>query len=305
MARKRPNVTGALDALLPAVSADDGGQRAVISTSDLKPNPYQPRRTFDEKKLRVLADSIREQGVLQPLLVRRSRGGFELVAGERRLRAARLAGLKEVPVEVRDLSDEQVMLLGAVENLQREGLSVIDEVDATIMILAQRLDLRRDEVRTTLNTLLRHPESNPEQVRHLEWVFSQLGGTWQSFAKNKVRILGWPEPILQAMRERSLGYTLAGIVAAASPEHQAELLERALSGATQAELRAELARRSFQKEHLAVPLEQAGKIAAVLRSRRALERLDSTRRRKLATLLTQIERLLEERTEEADPGGTE
>ncbi len=92
-------------------------------------NPHQPRRTFDEVRLRELAESIRAHGVIQPVVVRRTADGYELVVGERRLRAAALAGLSAVPAVVRELGDRDVALLALVENLQREDLDVIEEAE--------------------------------------------------------------------------------------------------------------------------------------------------------------------------------
>ena len=101
-----------------------------LKISLIVPNEYQPRHTFDEESLGELADSIREHGVVQPILVRRKNHQYELIAGERRLRAAEMAGLKEIPAIVRDYSDKQSAEIALIENLQREGLTVIEEGEA-------------------------------------------------------------------------------------------------------------------------------------------------------------------------------
>ena len=112
--------------------------REVLSLppEDIHPNPYQPRRSFDPAELETLADSIRRHGILQPLTVRRQDGGWELVAGERRLRAARLAGLKTVPCVERKASDEDSALLALVENLQRQDLHYLEEAGAIAEYIA-------------------------------------------------------------------------------------------------------------------------------------------------------------------------
>ena len=99
-----------------------------ISISEIRPNPYQPRKDFNEEALQELADSIREQGVFQPIIVRKSSiKGYELVAGERRLRASKLAGKETIPAIIREYSEEIMIQVAVVENLQREDLRPIDE----------------------------------------------------------------------------------------------------------------------------------------------------------------------------------
>jgi len=121
---KKPRGLGrGLDALLPKTS----GSPTKLPLALIKPNPEQPRRRFDQAALEELAASIKKQGLLQPLLVRPKGEGYELVAGERRYRAAQLAGLEEVPVVVRDLDDTEVLELALVENLQREDLNPVEE----------------------------------------------------------------------------------------------------------------------------------------------------------------------------------
>ena len=117
-----------------------------IPIEDIAPNPFQPRSSFDDEGLRELADSIRATGVLQPVLLRRSPGGgFQLVAGERRLRAARAAGLEAVPAVVREVSDREMMELSLVENIQRENLNPIEEAKA-FHALSERAGLTHDQI---------------------------------------------------------------------------------------------------------------------------------------------------------------
>jgi ParB family chromosome partitioning protein len=101
-----------------------------VLLSDIQPNPEQPRRHFDEAALETLAESIRRRGLLQPLVVRRVRGGYELIAGERRLRASQRAGLETVPVVVREADPQERLELALIENLQRENLSPLEEAEA-------------------------------------------------------------------------------------------------------------------------------------------------------------------------------
>lgn len=101
-----------------------------VAISELRPNPYQPRKVFDREALSDLASSIKEHGVFQPIIVKKSIKGYEIIAGERRVRASKLAGLEKIPAIVRNLNDEQMMEIALLENLQRENLSAIEEAKA-------------------------------------------------------------------------------------------------------------------------------------------------------------------------------
>lgn len=123
-----------LEALLPGTGATETSPppaRDRVAVTEIRPNPDQPRRHFDESALQALADSLRRHGLLQPLVVRRAPGGgYELIAGERRLRAAQRAGLETVPVLVRDAGPQERLELALVENLQREDLTPLEEAEA-------------------------------------------------------------------------------------------------------------------------------------------------------------------------------
>jgi len=113
----------------PRVETDSGALSFRVEVDRITPSPFQPRRTFDEAKIEELAASIRNQGIIQPLVVRHKGDGYELIAGERRWRAAMRAGLTQVPIVVRDASDHEALQLALVENLQREDLNPIEEAN--------------------------------------------------------------------------------------------------------------------------------------------------------------------------------
>ena len=128
MSTKRGGLGKGLDAIFAENTTESGSGAVMLKISELEPNREQPRREFDEKSMAELADSISQHGVLQPLLVRPLfGGGYQIVAGERRWRAARMAGLSEVPAMVREMSDSEVMELALIENLQREDLTPLEE----------------------------------------------------------------------------------------------------------------------------------------------------------------------------------
>ena len=149
-----------------------------LSVDALRPNPNQPRVEFDEDSLHALSDSIRRYGILQPLTVRRTDEGYELIAGERRLRAAKLAGLDEVPCIMLDVNMEDASLIALIENLQRRDLDFIEEA-------------------TGISQLIRmFGMSQEEAARRL--------GKSQSAVANKLRLLRLPSDVLDALRANGL-----------------------------------------------------------------------------------------------------
>ncbi len=116
-----------------------------IPLDDLRPNPYQPRKRFDDEALKELSESIRNHGVFQPIIVKKSIKGYEIIAGERRCRASRLAGRDTIPAIIRSFTDEQMMEIALLENLQRENLSAIEEAIAYKAML-DKLNLTQDEL---------------------------------------------------------------------------------------------------------------------------------------------------------------
>ncbi len=144
-----------------------------ISLNELRPNPYQPRKVFNDEALDELANSIKEHGVFQPIIVKKSIKGYEIIAGERRVRASQKAGLTKIPAIVRNLNDEQMMEIALLENLQRENLSAIEEAIAYKSMI-EKLSLTQDELAkkvgksrshiTNILGLLRLPKEVQEMV---------------------------------------------------------------------------------------------------------------------------------------------
>lgn len=134
-----------LDALLGGSGVPEGSSVSTLSVYLIDTNLDQPRKSFDEAKLRELAVSIEQHGVVQPIIVKKSDDRYKIIAGERRFRAARMAGLNEVPVIVRDLDEQEVLEVSLIENLQRENLNPIEEA-AAIRALMDEHDLTQEEV---------------------------------------------------------------------------------------------------------------------------------------------------------------
>lgn len=149
------------------------GDIKELLVSDIRPNPYQPRKSFDEDALRELAESIKNYGVFQPIIVKKSIKGYDLIAGERRLRASRLAGLETIPAIIKDMSDDQMREIALLENLQRENLTpielawaykgIIDSLHIRQEDLADKIGKSRSHVTNTLG-LLRLPDEVQNQI---------------------------------------------------------------------------------------------------------------------------------------------
>ncbi len=148
MAMNKKQVLGkGLGALIPTASGSEEPQKGILycSIDKIHANPNQPRKLFNESSLTALAETIKEKGILQPLLVRKSGKSFELIAGERRLRASKMAGLKDVPVLVREAAETDSLELSVLENIQREDLNPIEEAKAYQEMLDQ-LDLTQEKL---------------------------------------------------------------------------------------------------------------------------------------------------------------
>ena len=124
--------------------AKSNNEVVELPLSELRPNPYQPRKIFDEEALNELAISIKEHGVFQPIIVKKSIKGYEIIAGERRYRASKIAGLETIPAIIRDFTDDEMMQISLLENLQRENLTAIEEAKAYKSII-EALCLTQDE----------------------------------------------------------------------------------------------------------------------------------------------------------------
>jgi ParB family chromosome partitioning protein len=174
-----------LNALITSNLIEEGEQVKEVSISEIRPNPYQPRKEFEQSAIDELALSIKEHGIIQPLIVRKSIKGFELVAGERRLRAAKATGLKQVPVVVKAYTDQQLMEIALIENLQRENLNPLEEAEAYEKLIA-------------------HHEYTQEQL-------AQKIGKSRPHVANMLRLLQLPEKIrkMVSTSELSMGHARA------------------------------------------------------------------------------------------------
>ena len=171
----------------------------MIDLNELRANPYQPRKNFDEDALNELAASIKEHGVFQPIIVKKSIKGYEIIAGERRVRASKKAGMKEIPAIIRDFNDTQMMEIALLENLQREDLTAIEEAGA-YKKLQETLNLTQEELATRL-------------------------GKSRSHITNMLGLLTLPDKIQKDISERKISMGHARILSKLEDQTQQKKLE--------------------------------------------------------------------------------
>ena len=165
-----------------------------LNLDELRANPYQPRKVFDEEALQDLANSIKEHGVFQPIIAKKSIKGYEIIAGERRVKASRLAGLKTVPAIIREFTDNEMMEIALLENLQRENLNAIEEAEAYKNLLTT-LDITQEKL-------------------------AQRIGKSRSHITNMIGLLNLPEQVKQLLEEKKLTMSHARVLSKIENEEQ-------------------------------------------------------------------------------------
>jgi ParB family chromosome partitioning protein len=271
----------------------------------------QPRRYFDPEKLEQLVQSVREHGILEPLLVRPlSEGNYELVAGERRYRAAQALGLSEVPVVVKALNEREALQLALIENLQREDLSAFEETEGIVQLLALQLECPVEDVPKVLYRLQNERLSSKSngnvtinaEAEAVEQVFAGLGlMTWQSFIRNRLPLLNLPEDILEALRQGKIAYTKANVLARIEDEQERQSwLQDAITSSLSLSQIKERVKASQP------PLEQGEFAARIDATTKRVKKLkvweNPSKRSRLESLLKQLEALISESgLDEAQP----
>jgi ParB family chromosome partitioning protein len=267
----------------------------------------QPRRYFAPEAMQMLVESVKKDGVLQPILVRPFGDKYELVAGERRYRAAKEAGLTDIPAVVREMSDSEAVRFALMENLQREDLNPVEETEGILELLAITLELTTAEVPLLLQRLqkeikrkkLSHNvmgqpevESAQPELAIIQSVFDSLGRmSWESFTSNRLPLLNLPVDILEALRAGRLEYTKAKEIAKLESESsRQELLEEALASSLSL---SQIRERVKASQPLTEPPPLAARMATTYQLAKKLHVWDDPKKRKkLESLLSQIEALL-------------
>jgi ParB family chromosome partitioning protein len=286
----------------------------LLSLGALQLPERQPRRYFDPQAMDELVGSIQRHGILQPLLVRPVgedlAGEYEVVAGERRYRAAREAGLTEVPVVIRKLSDEEALQYALLENLQREDLNPVEETEGILRLLALGLEQDTEDVISLLyrmqNSLRHQAREDGSIVTHnvmgnseeevVLGIFDGLGiMTWESFVNNRLPLLHLPDDILEALRSGRIAYTKARAIARLRDEQEREaMLREAVTQDLSLSVIRSRVSALLANQAAPTPLDlpsRASALARKLRRRKVLR--DEKKRERLEILLAEMERLLE------------
>ena len=211
---------------------------ATVALSAISLPSQQPRRYFDPIKMEQLIQSVKQHGILENLLIRpiqNQPGQYELVAGERRYRAAQAVGLVEVPVTIRELTDSEAIAIALVENLQRQDLNPVEETEGILQLVVLRLECAQNEVVSLLyrmqNDIQRLTDNViiQPQAESIKAIFSELGLMgWESFVSNRLPLLKLPEDVLEVLRSGQLEYTKARAIARVKDEEtRRQLLEDA------------------------------------------------------------------------------
>lgn len=236
MAKKGKGLGRGLDALLGGTLGEYGeGQVSEVSIQSLAARADQPRKQFEEEALSELADSIRQHGLLQPLLVRPGGKGFEIIAGERRWRAAMRAGLDTIPVIVKEINDQEAAEISLIENLQREDLTVVEEA------LAYR------------GLIQKHGYTQEELAKRL--------GKSRAHIANTMRMLGLPEEVLEMLGSKALTAGHARAILALPDREQQVMAAREIAAAgmsvreTEDKVRGEKARKNQEQQPRPVEIE--------------------------------------------------
>ncbi|HBJ73999.1 MAG TPA: hypothetical protein DDY86_00310 [Syntrophaceae bacterium] len=203
MAQKKDALGKGLGAIFSDLLDSDTGKKASVNScgiEELRPNPYQPRKNFNDEDQKKLIASVRQSGIIQPIIVRKADEGYEIIAGERRWRAAQAAGLKDVPIVVRKASDLEAAQLSLIENIQREELNPLEEADAYVTLM-EKFNLSQESISVQV-------------------------GKDRSTIANTVRLLKLPAKVKTALVEKKITAGHArSVLALASPEEQLAALD--------------------------------------------------------------------------------
>ena len=261
--------------------------------------PTQPRRYFDPQAMQSLVESVKNEGILQPLLVRPRGEKYEVIAGERRYRAAIEAELTQVPVTIREMTDDQAVHYALIENLQREDLNPVEETEGLLNLLALRLGCDTAEVSSKLYRMENEAKgkitrnvSGKEETETIEQMFTSVGRmNWQSFVRTRLPLLKLPADILDALRAGRLEYTKAKAIAQIKDEAERKaLLEDAIASSLSL---SQIKERVKAAQPPAEPPPLATRMATTYQLAKKLHVWDDPKKRKkLESLLSQIEGLL-------------
>ncbi|MGL4609026.1 MAG: ParB/RepB/Spo0J family partition protein [Trueperaceae bacterium] len=276
----------------------DKGTLEYLPVSRLRPLKNQPRYYFDDERLHSLEKSVKEKGILTPLLLRPSGDGYEIVAGERRWRVATKLGLTTVPARVKHMSDAEAIEVALQENLQREDLNPLEETDAYLEILSVKLGQSKSEVVTTLYRMkndlgeVRHNVMPNSEFQTIFDLFEANGRmSWYSFIQNRLPLLKLPIDLLSLLRAGTLDYTKAIILKNTKDEKQRQQLTQEVlqEGLSVVELRKRL---KPKVRNVKVNPDLSVRISKITRGLKKSVNNEPAKQQRIDVLLRELEELL-------------
>lgn len=289
--------------LNPEIESSPSVETQTLSVEAIQLPSRQPRRYFDIEKLQQLTESVKVHGILEPLLVRDlGNEKYELIAGERRYRAAKGAGLAEVPVVVRYFTDSEAWQVALVENLQREDLNPLEETEGMLSLLSLRLGISTEEVIQRLYRMQNEIKGKVTQNvlgssegLMIQTVFSEVGSiAWESFVSSRLPILKLPKDILEVVQQGQIAYTKAQLISRVkdSDVRRVILADAIAKDWSLAEIKKAIGQRTVENSEPDAEITPSARITKVLRSvQQAKVWQDPSKLKRLEKLLLELENL--------------
>jgi ParB family chromosome partitioning protein len=293
-------------ALLGDVEDSSSTPPYTLPLRQITPCNQQPRTYFSPEKQKQLVNSIRDKGVLEPILVRPiSVNHYQIVAGERRYRAALEIGLEEIPVVIKNFTDEEALQVSLIENLLRENLNPLEETEGILKLLALNLDKETAEVVSLLHRMLNESKGKVTQnvlgsseAEKVKEIFQSLNSlSWESYVSSRLPLLNLPEDILQVLREGKIAYTKAIAIAKLDEvDTRRELLQEAIAeNLSLSQIKAKIQQiKSIESEEAEELIPQQRVKLTLRKITKAKVWTNPEKRKQLESLLSQIEQLLDE-----------
>ena len=315
--KKEQPYTSKLRGVAALLETNVNDKEETLSAAELIPldkiikSSFQPRCYFDPLKQKQLETSVAQHGILEPLLVRpRKTGQYEIVAGERRYLAALAVGLSHLPVVVKELTDTEALQIALIENLQRTDLNPLEETEGILRLLSIEADVTKEETVLLLYRMENETKGKVTQnvlgneiKQKVIALFDSLGRmSWSSFVSSRLPLLKLPQDILEVLREGKIEYTKAKAIASLKDETaRKELMNEAVANSLslrEIKERIKAVKPQPQKEEIFNRLDNTYK--QVKKSKKLILE-NSRKRKKLESLLAQIDKLLEEQTANKKP----
>lgn len=289
---------------LSALSNPSNVDKSVVPVQVIHLPKSQPRRYFDPSKQEQLIASVKKHGIIEPLLVRPLQDEkYELVAGERRYRAALKLGMETVPIVIRELNDNEALQLALVENLQREDLNPVDETEGILQLLALQLEIPSNKVTSLLYNIQNQQKgkttrnvAGSSEMEIIGSAFEAIGKTLETFVRHRLPLLKLPSEILEALRQGKLAYTKAQAIARLKNEEARqtllnETIEENLSLSQIKERAKDLTPSKVEEEKEPSPQQKCKTVIQKVSKSKVWS--DPKKRKQIEKLLTELERLVE------------